>query len=111
MKNKVLKIISRPILPIVSALAFVFLKVTHALAQGFDPNTMVVYASPEVFACGDNNLCLFFYRNIRIVIAVAVVVLLALIFAIVKFILKIIRKKRQKQNIRQQKPTDEAPKQ
>lgn len=111
MKNNALKIISKPILLVVSALAFIFLKATHALAQGFDPNTTVIYAPSEVFACGDNNLCLFFYRNIRIVIAIGGIVLLVIVFAIIKFILKIIRKKRQNQNIQQQKPTDETPKQ
>ena len=111
MRNKISKIISKSIFLVTSVLTATFLKVTNALAQGFNPNTMVIYAPPEVFVCGDNNICLLFYRNIRIVIAIGVIVLLVIVFAIIKFILKIIRKKRQNQNTQQQKPTDEAPKQ
>lgn len=113
MRNKISKIISKSILLVTGVLTATFLKVTHALAQGFDPNTMVVYAPPEVFACGDNKLCLLFYglRRSWVFVVFALVVLLAIIFGIVKLILKIIRKKRQNQNIQQQKTTDEQQKQ
>ncbi|OGY26444.1 MAG: hypothetical protein A2Z24_00320 [Candidatus Woykebacteria bacterium RBG_16_44_10] len=113
MKNKIVKIISKPIFLIIGVLMTTFLKTTHALAQGFDPNTMVVYAAPEVFACGDNKLCLLLYgfRRSWVFAVLVLVVLLAIIFGIVKLILKIIRKKRQNQNTQQQKTTDEPPKQ
>jgi len=113
MKNKISKIISKSIFLVTSLLTATFLKVTHALAQGFDLNTMVIYAPPEVFACRGNKLCLLFYglRRSWVFVVFVLVILLAIIFGIVKLILKIIRKNRQKQNIQQQKTTDETPKQ
>jgi len=114
MKNKISKIISKSIFLVISLLTATFLKVIHALAQGFDPNTMVVYAPPEEeFTCRGNELCLLFYdlRRAWVFVVFVLVILLAIIFGIVKLILKIIRKNRQKQNIQQQKTTDETPKQ
>jgi len=113
MRNKISKIISKAIFLVTSVLTATFLKATHALAQGFNPNTTVIYAPPEVFTCGDNKLCLLLYclRRSWIFVVFILVVLLAIIFGIVKLILKIIRKKRQNQNIQPPKPTDELPKQ
>lgn len=113
MRNKISKFISRVIVLVTGVLTATFLKVAHALAQGFNPNATVIYAPPEVFACGDNKLCLLLYslRRSWVFLVFVLVVLLAIIFGIVKLILKIVRKKRQNQNIQPPKPTDELPKQ
>ena len=108
MRNKISKILSRTIFIVSGVLTAVFLKITNALAQGFDPNTMVVYAPPEVFACGDNKLCLLLYglRRSWVFVVIVLLVLLAIIFGIVKLIIKIIRRKKQNQNIQPPKSTD-----
>ena len=86
MRNKISKILSRTIFIVSGVLTAVFLKITNALAQGFDPNTMVVYSPPEVFACGDNKLCLLLYglRRSWVFVVIVLLVLLAIIFGIVK---------------------------
>jgi hypothetical protein len=112
MRNKISKFLARTIFLVTSILTATFLKITHALAQGFDPNTMVIYAPPEVFACGDNKLCLLLYglRRLWIFVVIVLLVLLAIIFGIVKLIIKIVRRKKQNQNIQPPKSIDGLPK-
>ena len=101
-----MKILSRFIAIISGFFTAAFLAAAHAVAQGMNQNSMIEYAPPEVFNCGVNNFCLFFYRNTKILISAIIVIVLLIIFFIVRFI-----KKRRNQNAQEQITTDETPKQ
>ena len=77
---------------IVSTITLLFVNSVHTIAADVRPEPMIVYASPEFFACHGNVLCTFLYRNIKLVFIVAIFIVLLVIFLIAKFILNLIRK-------------------
>jgi len=112
MRNKTSKFLSGIVSLFGGVLIATILKVTHALAQRFDPNTMLIYAPPEIYLCGGNKLCRLLYGIKRswVFVAIVAIILLAAIFGVVKLIIRIIQKKKQSQNIQPPKSIDKSSK-
>ncbi len=115
MRKKISKFLNRTIFLVASVLTAIFLKAAHALAQEFNPNTVIIYGPPELIACGGNKLCysllLYWSRLSWISAIIVLLVLLAIPFGIVKLITKVVRRKKQNQKIQPPKSTDGLPKQ